>query len=63
MLRAENLGDQENSLGSSGPRLIMSRKTGMIMLEDVPVVEFVYLVFTCMPGKRYRRLLLYVCYV
>ena len=35
--------------------------------EDVPHVEFMYLVFTCMPGKRYRRrlrsLLLSLCYV
>jgi len=23
--------------------------------EDVPLVEFVYLVFTCMPGESYRR--------
>ena len=30
MLRAESLGDQEKSLGSSGPRLIMSRKTDVI---------------------------------
>ena len=22
---------------------------------DVPLVEFVYLVFTCMPGESYRR--------
>ena len=35
--------------------------------EDVPLVEFMYLVFTCMPGESYRRrlrsLLLYLCYV
>ena len=23
--------------------------------EDVPVVEFMYLVFICMPGESYRR--------
>ena len=23
--------------------------------EDVPLVEFVYLVFTCMPGESYHR--------
>ena len=35
--------------------------------EDVPLVEFVNLVFTRMPGEGYRRrlrsLLLYLCYV
>ena len=35
--------------------------------EDVPLVEFMYLVFTRVPGERYRRqlrsLLLYLCYV
>ena len=34
---------------------------------DVPLVEFMYLVFTRMPGESYRRrlrsLLLYLCYV
>ena len=33
--------------------------------EDVPLVEFMYLVFTRMPGESYRRrlssLLLYLC--
>ena len=35
--------------------------------NDVPLVEFMYLVFTRMPGERYRRrvrsLLLYLCYI
>ena len=34
--------------------------------EDVPLVEFMYLVFTHMPGESYRRRLrslLYLCYV
>ena len=35
--------------------------------EEVPLVEFMYLVFTRMPGESYRRrlrsLLLYLCYV
>ena len=35
------------------------------MVEDIPLVEFMYLVFTRMPGKSYRRrlrsLLLYLC--
>ena len=35
--------------------------------EDVPLVEFMYLVFTRMPGESYRRrlgsLLLYLCCV
>ena len=35
--------------------------------EDILLVEFVYLVFTHVPGKSYRRwlrsLLLYLCYV
>ena len=37
------------------------------LVKDVPLVEFMYLVFTRMPGKSYRRrlrsLLLYLCYV
>ena len=40
---------------------------GASFFEDVPLVEFVYLEFTCMPGESYRRrlrsLLLYLCYV
>ena len=36
-------------------------------IEDVPLVEFMYLVFTRMPGENYRRqlrsLLMYLCYV
>ena len=36
-------------------------------IEDVPLVEFTYLVFTRMPGESYRRqlgsFLLYLCYV
>ena len=35
--------------------------------EDVPLVEFMYLVFTRMPGESYRRrlrsLLMYLCHV
>ena len=35
--------------------------------EDIPLVEFMYLAFTRMPGERYirrlRSLLLYLCYV
>ena len=38
-----------------------------ILSEDVPLVEFMYLVFTRMPGESYRRrlrsLLLYLSYV
>ena len=39
-----------------------------IYLEDVPLVEFMYLVFTRMPCESYRRrligsLLSYLCYV
>ena len=37
------------------------------LFEDVPLVEFMYLVFTRLPGERYRRrlrsLLLFLCYV
>ena len=37
------------------------------ILEDVPLVEFMYLVFTRIPGESYRRrlrsMLLYLCYV
>ena len=33
-------------------------------IEDLPLVEFMYLVFTLMPGESYRRRLrLYLCYV
>ena len=35
--------------------------------EDIPPVEFMYIVFTRIPGESYRRrlrsLLLYLCYV
>ena len=34
--------------------------------EEVPLVEFIYLVFSCMPGESYRkqvRSLLFLCYV
>ena len=31
--------------------------------KDVPLVEFVYLVFTRMPGERYRRRLMFVVFV
>ena len=38
-----------------------------LLNEDVPLVEFMYLVFTCMPGECYfrwlRSLLLYLCYI
>ena len=41
--------------------------TNITVLEDVPLVEFMYLVFTRMPGESYRRrlrsLLLCLCYV
>ena len=49
------------------PREEPGRGWGVSFLEDVPLVEFMYLVFTRMPGKSYRRrlrpLLLYLCYV
>ena len=35
-------------------------------IEDVPLVEFMYLVFICMPGESYHRQLrslLYLCYI
>ena len=38
----------------------------MIILEDVPLAEFIYLEFTRMPGESYRRRLmslLYLCFV
>ena len=39
----------------------------VLCIEDVPLVEFMYFVFTRMPGESYRRrfrsLLLYLCYV
>ena len=38
-----------------------------LFFEDVPLVEFMYLVFTRMSGESYRRrlrsLLLYLCYI
>ena len=40
---------------------------GASFFEDIPLVEFMYLVFTRMPGESYHRrlksLLLYLCYV
>ena len=40
---------------------------GASFFEDVPLVEFMYLIFTCMPGESYCRqlssLLLSLCYV
>ena len=40
---------------------------GTFLLEGVPLVEFMYLAFACMPCESYRRwlrsLLLYLCYV
>ena len=39
----------------------------VVLIEDILLVEFVYVVFTHVPGKSYRRwlrsLLLYLCYV
>ena len=32
-------------------------KTSNTILEDIPLVEFIHLVFTGMPGESYRRLL------
>ena len=34
---------------------VMSLVKGYHSFEDVPVAEFMYLVFTCMPGESYRR--------
>ena len=47
---------------------LFGKTTTTTATEDVPLVEFIYLVFfTRMPGENYRRrlgsLLLYVCYV
>ena len=43
----------------------MSDMVSKIEIEDVPLVEFMYLVFTRMPGESYSRrlgsLLLYLC--
>ena len=40
---------------------------GASFFEAVPLVEFMYFIFTRMPGESYRRrlrsLLLYLCYV
>ena len=46
-----------------GSALVMLKKKHF---EDIPLVEFMYLVFTCMPGESYRRQLrsvLYLCYI
>ena len=44
------------------PRLSHSSR---FLIEDVPLVEFMYLAYTRMPGESYRRrlgsLLLYLC--
>ena len=32
-----------------------------VQKKDVPLVEFVYLVFSCMPGESYRRGLSLCC--
>ena len=38
-----------------------------VIVEDVPLVEFMFLAFMRMPGENYHRqlrsLLLYLCYV
>ena len=34
---------------------ILNPKEPRIFLRMVPLVEFMYLVFTCMPGESYRR--------
>ena len=34
---------------------------GGIPFEDVPLVEFMYIIFTRMPGESYRRLLRSAC--
>ena len=38
-----------------------------VTVEDAPLVKYMYLVFTRLPGESYRRrlrsLLLYLCYV
>ena len=55
------------TLGDSGLWFINSTRG----TPDMLLVEFMYLVFTCMPGESYRRvtvgnsgsLLLYLCYV
>ena len=43
-----------------------SRLAKFTEFEDVPLVEFMYLVLTRMPGESYRRRLrssMYLCYV
>ena len=45
----------------------MGKKQRKVWFEDVPPVEFMYLVFTHMPGESYHRqlrsFLLYLCYI
>ena len=48
-------------------KFLGSGKKPTTFTEDVPLVEFMYLVFTRIPGESYcrrlRSLLLYLCYV
>ena len=54
---------------TSAPSTVQNQHTRELIIhnEDVPLVEFVYLVFTRMPDEsdrwRLRSLLLYLCYV
>ena len=49
------------------PRAPVQNQQTRELNNDVPLVEFMYLVFTRMPGESYRgrltSLLLYLCYV
>ena len=61
----EDVGEVEDGVNVS--RSLLGKCCCCCCFEDVPPVEFMYLVFTRMPGESYRRrlrsLLLYLCYV
>ena len=54
-------------ISTSAPFGIPTLPFDVVPFRDVPLVEFMYLVFTRMPGDSYRRrirsLLLYLCYL
>ena len=57
----------ENSYFGNSSETERGHKCSMHAEIDVPLVEFISLVFTCIPGESYHRrlrsLLLYLCYV
>ena len=62
-----DLANRSDSSEASSDSKSFDASVIMFGLEDVPLAEFMYLVFTRMPGEHYSRrlrsLLLYLCYV